>query len=214
MEKSLLSPLRSSAEIEKLLEAKSDVYAPHLALAKSYWKSHLKAGDIAIDATCGNGHDTLFLSELLLSDPASSVFSFDIQPDAIQNTEMLLKRHLSPDHFRRVLLHRRSHLELNAIPLPFSPRLIVYNLGYLPGGNKSLTTETDTTLESVKLSLDLLADDGAISITCYPGHAEGAKEEKALLAFAETLPSKEWAVCFHRWINRPRSPSLLWIAHV
>ncbi len=188
--------------------------SPHLTLAKSYWKTHLKPGDIAIDATCGNGHDTLFLSQLLLSDSSSAIFSFDIQPEAIQNTETLLKRNLSPDHFRRVLLHRRSHLDLNAVPLPYSPRLIVYNLGYLPGGNnKSLTTQTDSTLESVKLSLELLADDGAVSITCYPGHDEGMREEAALLSFAQTLSSKEWNVCHHKWLNRPRSPSLLWIVH-
>ena len=188
--------------------------SPHLILAKSYWKSHLKPGDIAIDATCGNGNDTLFLSQLLLSDPSSAIFSFDIQPEAIHNTEILLRRHLSPDHFRRVLLHRRSHLDLNAIPLPYSPRLIVYNLGYLPGGNKALTTQADTTLESIRLSLELLADDGALSITCYPGHEEGAREEKALLSFAEALPAKNWSVCFHRWINRPRSPSFFWISHL
>jgi hypothetical protein len=192
--------------------ANLDGHSPHLTLAKNYWRSHLKAGDIAIDATCGNGNDTLFLSQLLLSDPSSAVFSFDIQPEAIHNTEILLRRHLSPDHFRRVLLHRRSHLELNAIPLPYSPRLIVYNLGYLPGGNKALTTKTESTIESVKLSLVLLADDGALSIMCYPGHEEGAKEEKALLSFSESLPSKDWSVCHHRWLNRPRSPSFLWIS--
>lgn len=188
--------------------------SPHLTLAKNYWKNHLKPGDIAIDATCGNGNDTLFLSQLLLSDPSSAVFSFDIQAEAILNTENLLKRHLSPDHFRRVLLHRRSHLELNSIPLPYSPRLVVYNLGYLPGGNKSLTTKTETTLESVQMSLELISDDGALSIMCYPGHEEGAREELALVSWAESLPSKMWSVCYHRWINRPRAPSFLWISRI
>lgn len=185
--------------------------SPHLTLAKSYWRAHLKPGDIAIDATCGNGQDTLFLGQLLLSDPSSAIFAFDIQPEAIHNAELLLRRHLSPDHFRRVLLHRRSHLELNAIPIPFSPRLIVYNLGYLPGGNKGMTTKTETTLESVKLSLDLLADDGALSITCYPGHEEGTREETALLSFTGALSPSEWLVCHHRWLNRPRSPSFFWM---
>lgn len=185
--------------------------APHLALSKLYWKAHLKPGDIVVDATCGNGHDTLFLSQILLSDPESTIFAFDIQPEAILNTENLLKNNLSHDHFRRVLLNRRSHLELTAVPYPFSPRLIVYNLGYLPGGKKDLTTKVDTTLESVKMSLQLLADDGAISITCYPGHEEGAKEEKALITFTESLPSQNWAVCYHRWLNRPNSPTFFWI---
>lgn len=185
--------------------------APHLTLAKSYWRSHLKPGDIVIDATCGNGNDTLFLSQHVLSDPESAVFAFDIQPEAIQNTESLLKQRLSADHFRRVLLHRRSHLELSAVPYPFSPRLVVYNLGYLPGGNKAITTRTEATLESIKMSLQLIADDGALSITCYPGHAEGEKEENELLLFAKSLPSQSWVVCYHTWLNRPKSPTLLWI---
>ncbi len=215
MEKTaLLTPKLPPSNLPHLGALLPEGNSPHLLLAKSYWKAHLRPGDIAIDATCGNGNDTLYLSQLLLSDSSSAVFSFDIQPEAIHNTEMLLKRHLSPDHFRRVLLHRRSHLELNTIPLPYSPRLIVYNLGYLPGGNKALTTQTDTTLESVKMSMELLADDGAISIMCYPGHEEGAKEEKALCAFTETLLSKEWSVCHHRWINRPRAPSFLWISRL
>ncbi|MEN9654313.1 MAG: hypothetical protein RL235_425 [Chlamydiota bacterium] len=186
--------------------------APHLTLAKQYWRAHLKPGDIAIDATCGNGHDTLYLSQLILSDPSSAVFAFDIQPEAILSAETLLKKHLSPDHFRRVLLNRRTHLELNAVPLPYSPRLIVYNLGYLPGGNKQVTTKTDTTLESIKLSLELLADDGAISVMCYPGHGEGAKEEKALVDMASHMSSQDWTVCHHKWINRPNSPTFLWLA--
>lgn len=210
MENSLLNRLTSPNVTSQTCENNS----PHLLLAKIYWRSHLKPGDIAIDATCGNGNDTFFLSQLLLSDPSSAIFSFDIQPEAIRNTEALLRRHLSPDHFRRVLLHRRSHLELNAIPLPYSPRLIVYNLGYLPGGNKKITTQTGTTLESVKLSLGILADDGALSIMCYPGHEEGSREEEELLSYVKTLSPKEWSVCHHRWLNKPRSPSFLWISHL
>lgn len=185
--------------------------APHLTLAKTYWKTLLKPGDIVVDATCGNGNDTLFLSQFLLSDPESAIFAFDVQPEAILNTESLLRKHLSPDHLKRVLLHRRSHLELTAVPYPFSPKLVVYNLGYLPGGDKLFTTKTETTLESVKMSLQLIADDGAVSITCYPGHEEGFKEEKELLKFAQELSSSKWTVCYHSWLNRPKSPTFLWI---
>lgn len=185
--------------------------APHLTLAKTYWKTHLSPGDIVVDATCGNGNDTLFLCEYLLSDPDSAVFAFDIQPQAIQNTESLLKKHLSPDYFQRVLLHRRSHLELSAVPYPYSPRLIVYNLGYLPGASKEITTKTETTLESIKMGLQLISDDGAISITCYPGHLEGEKEEKELIEFVKTLPSHKWNVCYHTWLNKTKAPSFIWI---
>lgn len=187
------------------------IISPHLHLAKNYWTAHLKPGDAAIDATCGNGHDILFLSQLLLKDEASVVIGLDIQGSAILNTDALLKRSLLPEQMNRVLLHRLCHAEIMTIPLPFPPRLIVYNLGYLPGGNKSITTNTQSTLKSIENSLSLIAHDGALSITCYPGHEEGEKEEKAILAYAETLPSNRWSVCYHKWMNRPKSPSFLWI---
>jgi len=187
------------------------IISPHLQLAKQYWTQHLKPGDAAIDATCGNGHDILFLSQLLLNHPESMVIGLDIQSAAIANTDQLLQRSLSSEQLKRVLLHRLSHTEIDTIPLLLPPRLIVYNLGYLPGGDKSITTQTSSSLKSIETSLKMLAPDGALSITCYPGHGEGEKEEKALLSFAESLPSPKWSVCYHKWLNRPRSPSLIWI---
>lgn len=175
------------------------IFSPHLTLAKNYWKAHLNPSHLAIDATCGNGHDSLFLSELC------QVICLDIQNEALAATENLLAKHQ-----KKALLHRLCHSQIDALPLPHPPHLIVYNLGYLPGGNKSLTTQTQTTLLSVKKSLELLAPEGALSLTCYPGHEEGLKEEGALLEWASSLPPI-WSVCYHKWLNRPRSPTLLWI---
>ncbi len=186
-------------------------FSPHLDLAKSYWTAHLQPGDAAIDATCGNGHDTLFLCQFLLKHAESLVAALDIQGSAILNTDALLKQSLPPDQMNRVLLHRMCHGKIHEIPLPIPPRLIVYNLGYLPGGDKSMTTRTGSTLKSLEHALDIVAYDGAISVTCYPGHEEGEKEEAALLKFAETLPSSRWKVCYHKWPNRPKSPTFLWI---
>jgi len=179
-------------------------FSPHLALAQNYWKGHLRAGDVAIDATCGNGNDTLFLSGLLTE---GLVVALDIQSQAIENTARLLEQH----QIRRVLLHQISHAEIGQILFPSPPRLIVYNLGYLPRGDKSITTQTDSTLESVKKSLQIAAVDGAVSITCYPGHDEGEREELALIDFVKMLPADQWSVCHHKWLNRPRSPSFIWI---
>ena len=168
----------------------------HLQLSKWYWKNHLKEGDVAIDATCGNGHDTLFLANLGLS----ALFSLDIQPVDIKdlNTNFL----------------QMSHEDLSLVPTSKPPRLIVYNLGYLPGGDKSITTKTETTLASIQSAMDILAKDGAISITCYPGHEEGMRETKAVLDLVSKLPPKVWAVTHHLRPNRPTSPSLLWIARL
>lgn len=175
-------------------------FSPHLQLAKTYWKNHLTPQDWAIDATCGNGHDTLFLSELC------HVIGLDIQPTAIQNTGDLLAK-----NEKKATLHLLSHDQIDTLPLSSAPRLIVYNLGYLPTGDKSITTQVASTLQSLQKSMGMLEKGGAISITCYPGHDEGMREEKALIAFLETLSSAHWAICHHQWLNRLRSPSLLWI---
>ena len=172
-------------------------FSPHLHLAKSYWKEHLKPGDLAVDATCGNGHDTLFLAELC------SVVGLDIQEKALQNTGALLAR-----HGKRAQLHQISHAAIDTVPLPCPPKLIVYNLGYLPHGDKSITTLLESTLESVNKGLTMLAPGGALSITCYPGHDEGLREEQALEAWAAGLP---WRVEHHKWLERARAPSLIWI---
>ncbi len=166
----------------------------HLDLAKEIWEKHLRKGDLSIDATCGNGNDTLFLSQF------GPVIGLDIQTQAITNTKALVPA---------ATLYQISHSNIDTIQLPCPPRLIVYNLGYLPKGNKSITTQTNSTLISVEKSLRLIASDGAVSITCYPGHDEGQKEEKALLQFLE--PMKEWEICYHKWLTRLRSPTFIWI---
>lgn len=130
------------------------------------------------------------------------MIGLDIQTQAIANTRALVPA---------ATLYQISHANIDSIPLPCPPRLIVYNLGYLPKGNKSITTQTESTIVSVEKSLKLITPDGALSITCYPGHDEGQREEKALLAVLEGL--REWEICYHKWINRPRSPTLVWIKH-
>lgn len=155
-----------------------------------------------IDATVGNGHDTLFLAQLLAGH--GQLIGYDIQPAALEQTQKRLET-LSPLERGVVILKLASHAHFEAHDV----KLIVYNLGYLPGGDKALTTQTNTTLLSLQNGLSILSQDGAISITCYPGHPEGAKEQEALIAFLQELPSNEWTVCHHVWINRPLSPT--WI---
>jgi hypothetical protein len=184
---------------------------PHLSLAHAYWKSHLREGDLAIDATSGNGHDSCLLAKILLQHPESLLIGFDIQAVALEQTERLLRQSIPEEHLARVLFHRRCHSEIDQVPLPHLPSLIVYNLGYLPGANKNVTTQTSSTMASIQKAARLLGDKGALSITCYPGHPEGAREEEAILDWADSLPSEKWLVCHHRWLNRSAAPSLLWI---
>jgi hypothetical protein len=173
----------------------------HLDLTKQLWKDFLRPNDLVVDATCGGGRDTLFLSRCVSE---GRVYGFDVQEEAIGRTRALLEKEGVLD---RVILQKCCHSVFPPFPSP--PRLVVYNLGYLPGGNKRKTTMTSTTLQSVENALSIGAE--AISITCYPGHEEGAIEEKALLEWAQKLPSNQWRVSHHRALNRLAAPSVLWI---
>ena len=90
-------------------------------------------------------------------------------------------------------------------------KLIVYNLGYLPGGDKEITTQTGSTLISLQEGLKLLTTNGIISMTCYPGHEEGNNEEKAILEWAATLHPNHYVIYYTQRLNRINPPSLLLI---
>ncbi len=170
-----------------------------LELAHRYWKELLTGEDLAIDATCGNGHDTLVLAGL-----AGEVEAWDIQENAIRNTRERTKDCLN------IRYRQGCHsLLVKTVSKPLA--LATFNLGYLPGGDKGLTTRVETTLEAAMAVCSLLKPGGALSIVCYPGHPEGAREEETLLSWAEGLPQREWCVIHHRFSNRRASPSLLWI---
>ncbi len=188
------------------------LFSSHLQLAHSYWHRLLRPGDCAIDATCGNGKDTLELARLVLKDNEDGlVFSLDIQETALQNARVLLAEHLTLSQMNRVHFLRQSHVEFPLTTKTRPVRLIVYNLGYLPGGDKTLTTITATTLMSVEQACHIVMPGGAISITCYPGHPEGFLEQEALLAWIKQLSSSVFNICFHSFPNRKTSPSLLLI---
>ncbi len=183
------------------------LFQSHLDLAHHYWKGLLQSGDWAIDATCGNGQDTLVLAEMLLNKARSEVIAIDIQEEAIRRTQELLSPLLLP----KVQLFQQSHVNFPSLANAVPVKLVVYNLGYLPRGNKQFTTQTPTTLQSVQKALSLIISGGAVSITCYPGHPEGASEEKALLELVGQLSPSDWNVCYHTFPNRRAAPSLLLI---
>lgn len=187
------------------------LFHSHLDLAHRYWSLLLQPGDVVIDATCGNGHDTLKLCQLTLSSDQGKVYAFDNQRQAIESARHYLESHLPPEILARVEFQNRCHSTFSPFIVPESIKLVVYNLGYLPGGDKTLTTCTDTTLESLRQAQKLLQGGGVLSVTCYPGHEEGAIEQQAILDYASRLSPKEWNCCHHQWINRERSPALLLI---
>lgn len=184
------------------------LFQSHLDLAHSYWERIVVPGDVVVDATCGNGHDTFRLCQLALT---GQVYALDIQPKAIEKARAYLSEQLSKEQLQHLQLHVKCHSTFPSEIEAHSVKLIVYNLGYLPGGDKAITTQLSTTLQSLKAAMNLIKAGGAISITCYPGHLEGEKEENALLDLFQTLSPQEWSVCHHRWLNRQKAPSLLFL---
>ena len=187
------------------------LFQSHLDLAHFYWSQLIQIGDSVIDATCGNGYDTLKLCQLVLSMNKGKVYAFDIQLDAIDSANHYLNAHLSPELRMRVDLQQRCHSSFPDFIKTESIKLIVYNLGYLPGGNKNTTTQSNTTLQSLVMAKELLQPGGIMSVTCYPGHPEGAQEQEVLLNYASHLSPKDWSCCHHVWLNRKEAPSLLLI---
>lgn len=137
---------------------------------KQICENNLKQNDIAIDMTIGNGNDTLFLCNLLSK---GHVFGFDIQDIAIKNTKKLLEN----NNISNYTLFNESHENINITLNNYKGKisLILFNLGYLPNGDKSITTTHISTLNTVKNSLDMLNNKGIILIVFYP-HEEGILE--------------------------------------
>lgn len=180
-------------------------------LAHQYWQKVLKQGDTVIDATCGNGHDAAALAEMLESCGGGSVVAIDLQHSAIEASKERCSKWLSSPTQVAITFINGSHTQFPQTVISGSIALIVYNLGYLPGGDKAVTTLTSSTLESLEKALELIRHGGAISITCYPGHEEGKREEERLLEFVAGLSPEKWSCCHHRWLNRRNAPSLLLI---
>lgn len=181
-----------------------------ISLSHATWKNILAPGAYTIDATCGNGQDTLFLSQLTLSEATGKLIALDIQPKAIESTKNLLQTNLKENILQNISLINSCHSQID-LHCPKEADLIVYNLGYLPGADKAITTQTETTIISLQKSLTLLKKGGHLSVTCYPGHEEGKIESSKVLHWAKSL-GPEYVCCQHKWINRSeKSPFIILI---
>lgn len=189
--------------------SKYPLFQSHIDLAHHYWNELIAPGDTVIDATCGNGHDSLVLAQLALNETKGNLFCYDIQEEAIQNSSGLLKEKLPKKAYDRIFFINSCHSSFPDSLQPKSVKLIVYNLGYLPGGNKAMTTHAETTWQSISNAMDLVIPGGAISITFYPGHEMGKLEQDFVLDKINQLDARQWSCCHHQWLNRKSSPNLL-----
>lgn len=151
----------------------------------------LKPGQIAIDATVGNGHDTQFLATSV--GPSGTVYGFDIQAVAIEAT----RQRLASVGVANVVLLHRSHAEMRAALAEFnvkSVHAVTLNLGYLPSGDKGVITRADSTIAAIHAGLSLLAPGGIMTILAYTGHEGGNEEAGAVVALLNGLPANEFEV--------------------
>lgn len=166
---------------------------PLTAEAQEWVAQILAAGDTAVDATVGNGHDTLFLAHHVGT--AGRVYGFDPQPAALETARARLAE---AGVLGRVWLHPFGHEHMaTALPPECAGRLraVMFNLGYLPGGDKSRTTLPATTLAALTAAVDGLAPAGRISLIAYTGHAGGRAEAEAVKDWLCGLsPVIRWSV--------------------
>ena len=176
-----------------------------VSICKDIINRYIKEGSIVLDATVGNGNDTLDLARLVTD--KGKVYGFDIQSIAIQNTKSLLIQNQLED---RVILIKDSHENIDKYifkPLDFA----LYNLGYLPKGDKEIKTRSSSTVISVDKTLKLLKDNGILLIVSYIGHPGGLEEMKALEGYLKDLDQKQFSVLKNEFINQVNSPPLLYI---
>lgn len=166
-------------------------------LSHLFIRRFVENGDQVIDATCGNGYDTLLLSELVGA--TGRVQAFDIQETALQTTSERLS---TAGYREQVELIHASHATITD-HCSGTYRAVIFNLGYLPGGDRSLITRPESTLEALEQALKILAPAGIIAITIYPGHAGGRLEQNAVEAWARQLRPSDCFVWNMGQLNVP-----------
>ncbi len=164
----------------------------------------VSTGDVVVDATVGNGHDTVFLA-ILVGD-AGRVIGFDVQAEAIYQTE---KRLEITNLAGRVILVQKGHERLRDYLRSHRIEMVqavMFNLGYLPGGDKSHITRPTTTIPALRAALDALQPGGLISIVLYTGHEGGKAEAQAVETWASTLDQAEVQVIRYGFVNQRNNP--------
>lgn len=175
-----------------------------LQFAKSLLASAVKEGDIAIDCTVGNGHDTTYLAELVGT--TGKVIGFDVQSAAIKNTT---DRLVSANLINRVILNNIGHENLiDVVDEDYFNKVTgaVFNLGYLPGSDKKVVTMPETTITAINQLLKIMAPGGLIVLVVYHGHEEGVVERDALLNYVTQLDQQLAHVLKYQFINQKNNP--------
>ena len=169
-----------------------------LEMAHDFLAQVITQEDIVVDATMGNGHDTLFLAKL-----AKQVYAFDIQEQALEKTsQRLLEAGLT-----NVELILQGHETVNQFVT--EAKAGIFNLGYLPSADKNIITQPQTTIQALEKLCQLLVKGGRIAIMIYYGHEGGDIERDAVLDYVSQLPQQEYTATIYRTLNQINNPPFL-----
>ena len=179
-------------------------------LAHTLIKDSVKTGDIVIDATVGNGHDTLFLMDLVK--PSGKVFGFDIQLNAVESVKAKLQ---NQPFAECVTLINAGHESMGErVPMDCHGKIsaVMFNLGYLPGSDKRVITQTNTTLAALASARELVSVGGIITVLAYPGHEGGKAETDRVSKWCLALDPSQYQVNhYESQPNNPLAPRLFMI---
>lgn len=166
-------------------------------------EDHVKSGDICIDATMGNGNDTLLLSRLCGEN--GHVYAFDIQEQALENTKKRLDEAHAVQNYDLIL---NSHVHMDQYAEANSVSCIVFNFGYLPGGDHQKSTKSSTSIPALETALKLLKKKGQLSLCIYSGGDSEFEELDTILAWLKELDPKKYLVIKTDYYNRPNNPPI------
>ena len=174
-----------------------------------FWASEiiekaLYEGAHAVDATLGNGHDAAWLCGL--GGESGRVYGFDVQAEAVERSR---RRIAEVGYESRAQLILDGHQNMLDYIEKGSIDAVMFNLGWLPGAQHGVTTYTETTLAAVNAALEVLKEDGVMTVCVYPGHDEGAREREALIEWAQKLDEKKYDAMLKCYLNQSNSPPLL-----
>lgn len=174
-------------------------------IVKFFAESVIKKGDYVIDATIGNGHDICLLAKLV--GDSGKAYGFDIQDSAITNTQKKIE---NENLYNRVVLIKDSHEKMDNYIRYNSVSFIIFNLGYLPGSDHTIITNSSSTVKAIEVSLKLLKNNGVLMITSYVGHKGGKEENRAIEKLLASLNQKEYNVLKFDFINQVNNPPILY----
>lgn len=165
-------------------------------LTHRFLRSTLAPGGLYLDATCGNGHDTLFLCSV--AGENGRVIGLDIQPQAAANTNALLAANGMAAIGRAECC---DHRELLRFAPPGSADCVMFNFGWLPGAAHDVHSTADSTLPALQAGLDALKPGGVLAAVLYSGKVIGNAEKKAAAEFFRSLPLADYTVLICEFAN-------------